>query len=160
MKKWIKRSLMAVLGATVVAGGIAACSSHRMSSHWGGGDMSATDRGEWRERMVERAGSKLDLDAAQKLKLSALAQTLAEQRKTVMGETTDPRAEVRALIAGERFDRDRAQALVNDKTAALREASPAVIGATGDFFDSLNAEQQQKLRELLARGGRHRGGHS
>ncbi len=159
MRKWIKRTLIGVLGASVLIGGIAAC-SHRMHSHWGGAHMSETERVEWRAKMVERAGSKLDLDAAQKLKLTALADTLAAKRKTVIGQTTDPRAEVKALIAGERFDRASAQALVEGKTTALREASPAVITAAADFYDSLNAGQQQKLREFLDRGGRHRGSRS
>ncbi len=159
MKKWIKRTLVGVLGASILLGGMAAY-SHRAPSHWGGANMSETERGEWRAKMVERAGSKLDLDAAQKAKLTTLAETLAAQRKTVMGETKDPRAEVKALIAGERFDRAGAQALVDGKTTALREASPAVITAAADFYDSLKAEQQLKLREFLDRGGRHRGSRS
>lgn len=156
MKTWMKRTLIGVFGATALLGGLAAC-SHHMHAPWASAGMSEADQARWRERMVERAGSKLDLDAAQKAKLSALADTLATQRKQVMGGGADPRAEFQALLAGERFDRARAQALVEAKTNALREASPAVIAAAADFYDSLKPAQQEQVRSLLARGGHRRG---
>ena len=106
MKTWIKRTLIGVFGATALIGGLAAC-SHRPHAPWAMAGMSEADQAKWRERMVERAGSKLDLDAAQKAKLSVLADTLAAQRKQVMGTGTDPRAEFQALLAGERLARLR-----------------------------------------------------
>jgi len=157
MKKWIKRTLIGVFGASVLFGGLAAC-SHRMHGGWGGAPMSEADQAKWRERMIERASSKLDLDSVQKAKLSQLAETLAAQRKVMLGNTPDPRADLRSLVAGERFDRARAQALVDAKSGALREAAPNVITAFGDFYDSLRGDQQQKLRDLMARGGGHRHG--
>jgi periplasmic protein CpxP/Spy len=158
MRKWLKRTLVGVFGASVLFGGLAAC-SHRSHGGWGGAPRSEAEQSEWRAKMVERAGSRLDLDAAQKAKLAVLADTLAAQRKAVMAGSADPRAELNALIAGERFDRGRAQNFVDGKTAALRQASPAVITAAADFYDSLNATQQQKVRDLLARGGRRHGWH-
>jgi Spy/CpxP family protein refolding chaperone len=151
MKRWMRRALVGLFGAGVLFGGLAAC-SHR--DHGMGAGRSESERAEWRARMVERAGSRLDLDAAQKARLATLADTLAAQRKAVMGDITDPRAELKAMIAGERFDRSRAQSLVDGKTAALREASPAVITAAADFYDSLKPTQQQQLRDMLARGKR------
>jgi Spy/CpxP family protein refolding chaperone len=62
---------------------------------------------------------------------------------------------MKAVLAGSQFDRSRAQALVEAKTAAMREASPAVIAAAADFYDSLKPEQQQKVRGYLERGGHH-----
>lgn len=153
MKKWIKRTLVGVFGASVLLGGLAACSHHRMHEGFGGGAaMSESERAEWRAKMIERASGKLDLDSAQKAKLAVLADTLAAQRKTVVGTSTDPRAELQAVISGERFDRSRAQTLVDTKTAAVREAAPAVITAAADFYDSLKPAQQQQLREALSRG--------
>ena len=69
----------------------------------------------------------------------------------LVGTTTDPRAELKALVAGTKFERERAQGLVEAKTGALRSKSPEVIAAAGDFFDSLKPEQQQKVRELLSK---------
>jgi periplasmic protein CpxP/Spy len=154
MRTWIKRTLIGVFGASVLFGGLAAC-SHRTHGHWGGANVSEAEQLKWRERMLDKAAGRLDLDAAQKAKLAVLAETLATQRKAVMAGTADPRAELQALVAGERFDRNRAQSFVDGKASAIRTASPAVIAATADFYDSLKPEQQQKVREMLSRGGRH-----
>lgn len=156
MKTWMRRTLIGVFGASALIGGLAAC-SHRMHAPWATAGMSEADQAKWRERMVDRVSSKLDLDAAQKAKLGTLADTLAAQRKQVMGTGTDPRAELQAMLAGERFDRSRAQALVDAKTSALREASPAVITAAADFYDSLKPTQQEQVRSLLAGGGHRHG---
>jgi periplasmic protein CpxP/Spy len=154
MKTWIKRTLIGVFGASVLFGGLAAC-SHRMHGPWGG-HMSEADRAEWREKMVERAGRKLDLDAAQQAKLGVLASALETQRKAMVAKGGEPHAELKAVLAGPQFDRSRALAMVDAKTVALREGSPALVTAAADFYDSLKPEQQQKLRELLEhRGGRH-----
>ena len=63
MKPWFKRSLFGFAGAALVAGSLVGC-GHRHG--WGGG--SEQDRAEFRARMVERVGSKLELDATQKQK--------------------------------------------------------------------------------------------
>ncbi|MEF7616899.1 Spy/CpxP family protein refolding chaperone [Aquincola sp. MAHUQ-54] len=157
MKAWIQRTLVGVFGASVLFGGLAAC-SHRFEGHGGWAQHSPEDRAKHRARMVERVAAKLELDAAQKAKLDTLASTLQAQRQAVMGGTTHPRAEMQALVAGSTFDRARAQSLVQEKAQALQAASPAVIAAMADFYDSLRPEQQQKVREFMARrGGRGHG---
>lgn len=72
-----------------------------------------------------------------------------------------PPEQVQALIKGERFDRAGAQKLVDDKANAMRAASPDVITAMGDFYDSLKPEQQTKVREFLSHAPRRgmMGGH-
>lgn len=155
MKTWIKRSLAAVFGATVIAGSLAAC-GHR--PHEAGWNASPEQQAERRAKMVERVASRMDLDAAQKAKLEVLASRLAAQRSTLMAGA-HPREQAQALVAGDKFDRARAQALVAEKTAALQAGSPEVIAALGDFYDSLNPAQQQKVRDFMQRRGRgwHRG---
>jgi len=152
MKPWIKRTLIGVFGASLLIGGLSAC-SHRMHGGWG--NMTEAEQAKWRERMVDRASSKLDLDAAQKAKLTVLADTLSAQRKVMVAGGGEALPAMKAVLAGSQFDRNRAQALVDAKTAALREASPAVIAAAADFYDSLKPEQQQKVRGYLERGGHH-----
>jgi periplasmic protein CpxP/Spy len=153
MKPWIKRTLIGLFGASILVGGLTAC-GHR--GH--GGAMSAEQSAEFRGKMVERVSSKLDLNADQKQRLTVLADKLNEQRTALMGKTPDPRADIQALVAGEKFDRTRAQTLVQEKTAALNTKSPEVIAAMGDFYDSLNPTQQAKVREFMQkRGGWRRG---
>jgi protein CpxP len=148
MKTWIKRTLVGLFGASIVVGGITAC-GHR--GHGYGTAVSEEDAGKFRERMVERVGKELELDALQKQRLATLGERLREQRLALVGKTTDPRAEVQALVAGAQFDKGRAQAIVEEKTTALRSKSPEVIGAAADFFDSLNPAQQQKVRDFMQR---------
>ena len=148
MKLWIKRTLIGLFGATIVLGGLTAC-GHRHGGH--GMSLSEEDSARFKARMVERVGKELELNEQQKQRLGALGDRLREQRTALVGKTTDPRAEVQALVAGQQFDRARAQALVEEKTAALRSKSPEVIAAAGEFFDSLSPAQQQKVRDFMQR---------
>lgn len=154
MKSWIKRTLIALFGAGVLAGGLAACSHGYRGPGGGSGDGA-----EWQGRMVDRVAGKLDLNEAQKQKLSSLADKMREQRQALTAGGAGPRAEMQKLVAGASFDKAGAQALIDEKIAAVRTKSPEVIAAMADFYDSLNPEQQQKVREFMQRrGGRHRHG--
>ena len=148
MKSWIKKSLIGLFGASLLVGGLTACSGGHHHRH---GPMDAERMAEVRGKVMERIGSKLDLNEAQKQKLATLADKLQAQRAALVGQAGDPRAEVQALVAGEKFDRARAQALLAEKTQALQAHSPEVITALADFYDSLNPAQQQKVRELMQR---------
>ena len=151
MRPWLKRTFIGLFGATVLVGGLAACSH----GHHGpfSGQMNEEDATKMRTRMVERVGKELDLDATQKQNLNTLADKLREQRLALMSGANDPRAEVQALVAGPKFDRDRAQGIVTAKTDALRGKSPEVIAAAATFYDSLKPEQQQKVRDFMAKRG-------
>ena len=152
MKPWIKRSLFAVLGATVVLGSLSACGHQRHG--WGA---SAEDQARFKEKMVERAASKLDLSEDQKKKLAVVADKLQAQRQALVGQNANPRAELEALIAGPKFDTARAQNLITEKTGAITSQSPEVLAAFADFYDNLNPTQQTRLREFLSK--RHGWGH-
>lgn len=144
MRPWIRRSLFALFGATIALGALTGCGHHR---HPGPG-ATQEEQARWRDKMVDRVAGKLDLNAEQKQRLAALAAKLHEQRNAMRG-AGDPRAEVQALVAGDKFDRTKAQAFVNEKAAAVTQRSPEVIAALGDFYDSLNPAQQAKVREFL-----------
>ncbi len=148
MKTWIKRSLYSLVGISIVLGGLSACGHNRHSF----GSMSAEDQTQMRGKIIERVSSKLDLNAEQKQRLGVLADKLQEQRTALVGKTTDPRADVQALVAGDKFDRSRAQTLVAEKTAAITGKSPEVITAMADFYDSLTTAQQTKVREAMQKG--------
>lgn len=148
MKLWIKRTLFGLFGASIVIGGLTACGHH----HTGHGmPISEEDSAKFKARMVERVGKELDLNESQKQRLDALGDRLREQRLALIGKTTDPRAEIQALVSGTQFDRTRAQAIIEEKTTALRGKSPEVIAAVADFFDNLNPAQQQKVRDFMQR---------
>ena len=148
MKNWIKRSLFGFAGLAVVAGSIAGCAGHRHG--WSG------NSAEFRAKMVERVGSKLELDANQKQKLTVLAEKMQAQREAMRGAggSGDPRSQFKALFAGNKLDQAGAARLIDEKTAAVRNGSPEIIAAAADFYDNLNAAQQQKVRDFMERGGR------
>ncbi len=145
MKRWIKRTLIASFGATILLGGMAACGHHTHGS-W---QMSEADSAKMRERVIERATKELKLDDAQKQRLGVLADKLREQRTALTAGATTPRDEMRALVAGTKFDRERAQAFIEGKTVAVRTKSPDVVAAAADFYDSLRPEQQAQVREFM-----------
>lgn len=159
MRNWIRRSLIALVGVTVLAGSLAAYGhrSHR-DHHRGMAQVSAEDVAEWRGKLLQRAGKELELDVAQTQRLGALFDKLNEQRSALVGSTTDPRAAMQQLIAGDRFDRAAAATLFEEKTGAVRTKGPEVIEAAADFYDSLNPAQQAKVREfMIQRRGHWRG---
>lgn len=156
MKTWIKRSLMALLGLAVVAGGVVAC-GHRAHGDWQGKDAT-----EIKAKAVQRATKYLTLDAAQQAKAAALADALQAQHQAFTGGSAgdpgaNPKAQLQQLISGPSFDRNGAQVLLSQKLASVQTQGPQVIGAMADFFDALRPEQQTQLRELMAKGrhGRH-----
>ena len=147
MTSWLKRSLIGATAALALGGSIAAYS--QAQSHWHGGPPSAEDMASHQAHMLEHIGQALDLDAAQKVKLKALADTLHAQHDAMMGPGQHER--FAALVAGNTFDRAGAQALVDEKAKAVSARAPVVINAAGDFFDSLRPDQQQKARDFMAR---------
>lgn len=149
-KRNLRRALFGVFGATLVVGSLSACGHHE--DRWGA-NMTPEQYTQRRDKMVDRAASKLDLNDQQKQLLAVVGDKLFEQRKALIGQTTDPRAEIKALVAGPKFDAAKAQALINDKTTALQTKSPEVVTALAAFYDSLNPTQQQKVRDFME--GRH-----
>lgn len=143
----IRRILFGAFAATLVIGGLSACGHHR--DHAWGANVTAEQFAQQRDKMVDRVAGKLDLNAEQKTLLTHVGDKLFEQRKAVIGQTTDPRAEIKSLIAGPKFDTAKAQALVTEKTTALQAKSPETLAALAAFYDSLNPTQQQKVRDML-----------
>jgi periplasmic protein CpxP/Spy len=149
MKPWIKKSLIGLASVTVLFGGLTACGSR---GHHGEG-WSAERVSEVRGKVVDKISGKLDLNEAQKQKLATLADQIIASRTAFRGDSADPRSEFKALIAGEKFDRSAAQALLDQKTQAIQGNAPQTINALADFYDSLNPEQQKQVRERLEKRG-------
>lgn len=149
-RRHLKRTLLGALGVTLLVGGLSAC-GHR--SHDDASNMSAEQYAQKRDKMVDKVANKLDLNPDQKKRLATLGDKLQEQRTALIGQTQDPRAEMKALVTGDKFDAARAQALVNEKTTAVQAKSPEVIAALADFYNSLNTAQQQKVRDYMSGRG-------
>ena len=99
MKRFIKKTLLGLFGGALIVGSLGAC-SHRGPGGWQSGTEASPES---RARMVDKIGSRLDLDAAQKQKLAVLADRLQTQRAALRG-ASDPRADMRALF-GQAYER-------------------------------------------------------
>ena len=148
MKTWIKRTLVGIFGASILIGGLTACSRGH-HAEW-----SPERVTEMRGKVIERVSSKLELNEAQKQKLGVLADEMIASRTALRGKEADPRAEMKAMISGVKFDRTRAQTMLEQKTQVVQGNGPKLIAAMADFYDSLNPEQQKQVRDRLE----HRGG--
>jgi periplasmic protein CpxP/Spy len=144
MKHWIKRTLIGALGAAVLVGGLVGCGSGGHHSDW-----SAERVTEVRGKVVDKISSKLELNDTQKQKLGVLADEMIAARTAFRGKDTDPRTELKAVISGDKFDRTRAQALLDQKTQVVQGNGPKMIAAMADFYDSLNPAQQKQVRDRM-----------
>ena len=148
-KTWLKRTLLGVAVSTALLGSLAAYSAEGGGFHHG--PPSAADMAQHQAAMLAHIGKTLNLDANQAAKLQVLANTLHAGHAALAGGAVNPHDRMKALIAGNTFDRAGAQQLVNEKVAAIQANSPALITAAGDFFDSLNATQQQQVRDFATK---------
>ena len=158
-KTWLKRTLLGVAVSTALLGSLAAYSAEGGGFHHG--PPSAEDMAQHQAAMLAHIGKTLNLDANQAAKLQVLANALHAGHAALTGGAVNPHERMKALIAGNTFDRAGAQQLVNEKVQQIQTNSPALINAAGDFFDSLNATQQQQVRDFAARhhGFGHGGPH-
>ncbi len=147
MKTWIKRTLVGIFGASILIGGLSACSRGH-HTEW-----SAERVTEMRGKVIERVSSKLELNDGQKQKLGVLADEMLASRTALRGKDADPRTEMKAMIAGAKFDRSRAQVMLDQKTQVVQGNGPKLIAAMGEFYDSLSPEQQKKVRDRLENRG-------
>jgi len=145
-KTWLKRTLLGVAVSTALLGTVAAYSEGVGFHH---GPPSPEQMAQHEAMMLSHIGKKLNLDANQAAKLKALGDLLIAQHAPGAAGA-DPHAAAKALIAGNTFDRAGAQQLLAQHVAKMQANGPALINAAGDFFDSLNATQQQQVRELAA----------
>lgn len=158
MKTWIKRTLIGVASIGLLFGGMAAL-AHRHGGHaMGWRSVSEADAAQMKAQLVERVGSKLDLNAEQKNRLATLAEQLRQSRNAMVSATPDPRNELQGLIAGASFDRSKALALVQAQLGVVNTQSPALVNAMADFYDGLNPAQQAQVREFMSKRGRHHHG--
>lgn len=141
MKNWIRTTFITLFSFSLLSALLAGCSR----------DQHADWRAEDVARVRDKIASKMDLDKAQTEKLGALVDQLQLLHKDIKGNGKDPRAEFATLLSSDKFDRSGAQALLDEKTRAMQKDGPQVIVALADFYDSLNPDQQRKVRQKLER---------
>lgn len=132
----LKRSSLVAVVVTSI-GALSAC------GYW---QRSPEKRADW---MVKEITEELSLNETQQAKLNIVKQELLTVRSEFKESHEATHDKIKQTMAGSTLDREALQALVSEKTRYVDETSAKLIGAIGDFYDSLNAEQQAKVRDHL-----------
>ncbi|MDP2368461.1 hypothetical protein [Rhodoferax sp.] len=90
------------------------------------------------------------MSATQALALRDWAQPVRAYGQSLLGDVSDPHAELLALVWGPRFDRQHAHALLDHQFPAQTGLLKTVMEAA-DRFDRLGGAQQQRVRQLILR---------
>lgn len=98
---------------------------------------------------VRRICKKLKLDERQQSKLLSLQNTFESGQSYVADIRKERSAMLDDIFTDNGFDRDSALHYLNVPHLAFEEQAPAVIDALAEFYQCLNPQQQERLRELM-----------
>jgi len=143
MKKSTKIATALVITLSVItAGGAYAAKSMRH-----GHDLHA-------EYAVSFIAKKLELDTTQEQALSALKDQVMSAKDTMHERMENTHDDVKLLIEADSFDQAKALEMINTKTATIDTVAPELVGALGNFLDSLDAEQKEEILEFMNSHGK------
>lgn len=108
------------------------------------------------EFIINRISSRLALDAAQKLNLIALKDTVKQQR--ALHTKNNPREELVKLLSVPVLDEAKILTLVEARTTQLLLAAPTVVTAIANFTNSLSDEQRAEIVKIANNFSKHRSG--
>jgi Spy/CpxP family protein refolding chaperone len=144
MKLSAKRIVILILGTATVST-LVACGHHFSSPE------------ERAEYMVDKVSKELTLNDAQNVKLNTLKDELLAARQEMISKRKETKQAINELLEQPALDRDRVLNMVSEHTQAVNDKAPQIVSALGDFYDSLTAEQQAKLREKVKERMEHHG---
>jgi Spy/CpxP family protein refolding chaperone len=134
--------------------------AHHRACDEGRGHHRQGDASAFAEHLAAKLGRRLDLNDQQQAKLEALLSALQQQRQALRRDALFQ--DITGLLAGSTLDRTATRQLVGERLATAQAAVPALVDALADFYDALDAEQQQALRFVMrlrrrgfGRFGRH-----
>lgn len=99
------------------------------------------------EYITQKITKKLDLNNEQKVRLEAVKNEMLSVRKQMHGKREATKANVQDLLSTPNFDQDKALSIVDGHVNEISTQAPQIVTALADFWDSLNPEQQSRIRE-------------
>ncbi|MGH6645765.1 Spy/CpxP family protein refolding chaperone [Aquabacterium sp.] len=99
------------------------------------------------DHLAGKLSHRLDLNGEQQAKLETLLSAVQQQRQALRREALFE--DITGLLAGSTLDRAATRQLVDERLATAQAAVPALVDALADFYDTLDAEQQQALRFVM-----------
>lgn len=148
----MKKKRILIAGSVFIALALlmAACGHSRFAAFHGA---SPEKRVEWVKTHI---ADELNLDAAQKEKLDAMAADLLERRKEMAPEREKGRLELAELVRGETLNRADLERLVDKKRASIEETIDRVMDHAVDFHRMLTPEQRTLLAAKIEKHERGR----
>ena len=142
--KRLSKLLMLGTGVVFLAGSVTACSHHYRSPE---------HRSQW---MVEKMTKELDLNDVQQARLQVLNKEMQSTRQSMKQQFTDNHEQVLNLLDQPKLDQARVLGMIESHTRNINQRAPKLVSAMAEFYDSLSAEQQARVREHLRE---HQGTH-
>jgi len=129
------RSLIMITLVAVVAFTLGACYPR---------DPSPEARVAWAS---ERIASYLDLNNQQKNRLDELRDELIGTSQALREDGRTTGEEILIILDENKMDREKALAVVHHRLETMKARAPELVNRFGDFYDSLDAEQQATVRK-------------
>lgn len=101
------------------------------------------------EYFTQKIEKQLDLNDEQRAKLAIVKDEILTIRNEMRGKHEATHASVRDLLNASSLNQEKAITLVNGHVSEISNQAPRAIAALGGFWDSLNPEQQAKVREKM-----------
>jgi len=105
--------------------------------------------GDMVQNITAHLTNRLDLDEPQRARLDALADTFRRARDDWQAGRQQTGAQIVDLLGAPTLDRDRALGLIDERRQIFDDHKQDLVQAIGDFTDSLNADQRQRLVEMV-----------
>ncbi len=97
----------------------------------------------------ERVADYLDLDDAQKRKLDQLRDEVISTGQAMREDGRTTGEELLVVLEDQKMDREKALAVINHRLDTLKARAPELVNLFGDLYDSLNADQQDEVRQPI-----------
>jgi protein CpxP len=136
-------SVVLVIGA----GTLTAC-SHRYKT--------PEERAQW---VVGKISDDLNLNDQQKAKLVVVKNEMLKVRKQFSGDKEATNKKILAIVSTPTLDQDALLNMIRARTEVVSKNAPQVVAALGDFYDSLNPDQQAQVRKRMEEAMKHRRWH-
>lgn len=145
MKRLMK---IAIVSSALVIGAstLTACSHHYKTPE---------ERAAW---LVNKISDDLTLNDMQEAKLNVVKNEMLNLRKQFDGDKDATHKQMMEVISKPTLDRDALLNMINTRTQVVSTNAPKVVAALGDFYDSLDPQQQAKVREKMKEGMEHHHG--
>ncbi len=150
----MKRSTKVVLGTLVGLGLVTAVAARQFDGCGFAPGMSGMAQGHHTKWMAKRIGHRLDLNDAQQLQLQTLQDNMI-QRFSSLQEQRLSDNDLQSLLNAE-FDQLKAGQLLDQRLDTVKQNAPDVIADIASFYDQLDVNQQQQVRDMVSKRMSHR----